>query len=291
MKKLEFESVSKGSDFIKYFKPIVEIIDELGGSAKPSEVIDAIFDRYDFSKDELEKKTQNGESIIRNRIRWARLYLAKGKVLDSTKRGVWILTPEYKKYFSKTESSYDFYIKVRKQFGKIGEKKKISECEAEIIEEMNDETSFKSKLLEKLMSISPKGFERLCQRLLRESGFSQVKVTGKSGDGGIDGYGVLETNLLLSSKVFFQAKRYKDSVSSDKIRDFKGALDGRTTKGIFITTGRFTKDAQEEANREGSTKIDLIDGERLIELFEKLELGLKPRTVYDIDYDFFKEFE
>jgi len=139
--------------------------------------------------------------------------------------------------------------------------------------------------------LTPAGFEKLCQRLLRESGFSQVKVTGKSGDGGIDGYGVLELNPLMSFKVLFQSKRYKDVVSTDKIRDFRGAMAGRADKGIIITTGRFTQDAKNEAVRDGVPPIELVDGDKLVTMFEKLEFGLIPRTVYDIDLDFFKEFQ
>ncbi len=285
------KSIAKGPDFIKFFLPIVNVLEELGGSGKPSEITDLVIEKFNFSEKELDQKNQNGESTIRNRIAWARFYLAKGNVIDSSKRGVWVLKNGYKEQL-KNKSPFLFFKEVHKQFQRDGKKEHITnkEVEQEISEELkiND---YKNQLIELLKSLSPNGFERLCQRLLREAGFSQVKVTGKSGDGGIDGYGVLEVNPLLGFKVLFQSKRYKDTVSSDKIRDFRGSLAGRADKGIFITTGRFTKDAQDEAVRDGATPIDLIDGEKLVSLFENLELGLKPRTVYDIDYDFFKEFE
>ena len=283
-------STAKGPDFIKYFKPIVETLEELGGSGKPSEVTDLVIDKFNFTEEELNHKNRNGESTIKNRIAWARFYLAKGNIIDSSKRGVWVLKSGYKDQIKK--DSFLFFQEIHKQFKRVGKKKPITnkEVEKEISEELN-ENDLNNKLIELLKSLSPNGFERLCQRLLREAGFSQVKVTGKTGDGGIDGYGVLEVNPLLGFKVLFQSKRYKDIVSSDKIRDFRGSLAGRADKGIFITTGRFTKDAQLEAVRDGATPIDLIDGEKLVSLFENLELGLKPRTIYDIDYDFFKEFE
>ncbi|MDP3295179.1 MAG: restriction endonuclease [Nevskia sp.] len=141
-----------------------------------------------------------------------------------------------------------------------------------------------------LKALSPDGFERLCQRLLREHGFQHVKVTGKSADGGIDGEGVLELNALLSFKVIFQCKRYQGSVSSAQVRDFRGAMVGRADKGIFITTGNFTMEAKKEAVRDGADPIELIDGEKLVRIFEKLQLGVRPRTVYEVDLDFFKEF-
>jgi restriction system protein len=130
----------------------------------------------------------------------------------------------------------------------------------------------------------PDNFERLSQRILRESGFSQVEVTGKSGDGGIDGIGVL-TISLLSFQVFFQCKRYKGSVSSSDIRNFRGAMMGRTDKGLFITTGSFTPDARREATRDGAPVLDLIDGERLCVLLKDLNLGVSTRQVEEVSID------
>lgn len=146
------------------------------------------------------------------------------------------------------------------------------------------------QLLPILKSLSPEGFERLCQRLLRENGFQNVKVTGRSGDGGIDGEGILEINPLLSFKVIFQCKRYQGSVGAGMIRDFRGAMIGRADKGIVITTGRFTMDAKREAVRDGVDPIELIDGEKLVQMFERLQLGVRPRTVFEVDLEFFRDF-
>jgi restriction system protein len=125
---------------------------------------------------------------------------------------------------------------------------------------------------------------------LREAGFTQVTVTGQSGDGGIDGYGTLQINDLVSFKVLFQCKRYTKSVSSPEVRDFRGAMAGRADKGIVITTGTFTAEAKKEASRDGVPPIELIDGERLIDMLENLEIGLKPVTTYEVDHGFFTEF-
>jgi restriction system protein len=135
------------------------------------------------------------------------------------------------------------------------------------------------------------GFERLCQRLLRESGFQHVTVTGRSGDGGLDGNGVLEVNPFVSFRVLFQSKRYAGAVTPAQVRDFRGAMAGRADKGIILTTGTFTAEARREAVRDGVPPIELVDGEKLIDMFEKLELGLKPRTAYEIDDDFFEDFK
>jgi len=284
---------TKGPDFIKYIVPIIEVLNNLGGSGNPSEVTDLIIDKYNISEDELNLKNKNGGSTVKNRIAWARFYLVKGGVLDSSKRGVWSLKSNYNEIINLNDVN-TFFKKTHEQFeNKDNQGKdevKENPLDLEIEEKVEDE-NYKEKILSLLKELPPAGFEKLCQRLLRESGFSQVKVTGKSGDGGIDGYGVLELNPLMSFKVLFQSKRYKEVVSTDKIRDFRGAMAGRADKGIIITTGRFTQDAKNEAVRDGVPPIELVDGEKLVTMFEKLEFGLVPRTVYDIDFDFFKEFQ
>lgn len=141
-----------------------------------------------------------------------------------------------------------------------------------------------------IKSLPSDGFERLSQRLLRESGFQQVIVTGRSGDGGIDGIGTLHVNPFVSFKVLFQCKRYQGTVTPSQVRDFRGAMMGRADKGIIITTGTFTLEAKKEARRDGVPPIELVDGEALLELFERLELGLIPRKAYDIDRKFFDEY-
>jgi restriction system protein len=283
----------KGPDFTKYFVPIIEILKELGGSGNPGEITDLIIERYNISEEELELRNKNGGSTVKNRIAWARFYLVKGGVLDSTKRGVWTLKPNTSELID-LEKPNEFFSRIHEQFEKKGTIEpgtpEPAGIDEEIQEKVHDE-NYRVQVLDIVKNLPPSGFERLCQRLLRESGFSQVKVTGKSGDGGIDGYGVLELNPLMSFKVLFQSKRYKEVVSSDKVRDFRGAMAGRADKGIIITTGRFTQDAKNEAVRDGVPPIELVDGEKLVSMFEKLEFGLTPRTVFDINHEFFKEFE
>lgn len=136
---------------------------------------------------------------------------------------------------------------------------------------------------QQLLRLKPDAFERLAMRLLRESGFVQVEVTGRSGDGGIDGKGIIKLQNVLSYHVVFQCKRYKESVGSGAIRDFRGAMIGRADKGLFITTGTFTRDAIKEATRDGASPIDLIDGENLVEMLKQLRLGVKVRMVEEVE--------
>jgi restriction system protein len=149
----------------------------------------------------------------------------------------------------------------------------------------------RATLLNTIKALPARGFEELSRYLLLESGFEDVSVTGRSGDGGIDGHGVLRVSKLVSMKVLFQCKRYAEAVGPSVVRDFRGSLAGRAEKGIILTTGYFTSAAEQEARREGVVPIELVDGERLVELFEEMEIGLKnPRSVYDVDDDFFARF-
>lgn len=145
---------------------------------------------------------------------------------------------------------------------------------------------YRADLLGLLKSLRPSGFERLCQRLLRESGFQQVVVTGRTGDGGIDGYGVLALNPFVSFNVLFQCKRYNGAVTPSQIRDFRGAMMGRADKGIILTTGTFTLEAKKEARRDGAYPIELVDHEKLVQMFEQLQLGLVPRNTFELILSF-----
>lgn len=142
---------------------------------------------------------------------------------------------------------------------------------------------WRDALLAHLLAVSPEGFERLAQRILREAGFTNVTVLGRPGDGGIDGVGTYRPSLV-SWPVYFQCKRYKGTVPARDVRDFRGAMAGRGEKGLFITTGSFTRDAQNEANRDGAPPIDLVDGEQLCDLLKDYELGVtvQQRIEYDV---------
>jgi restriction system protein len=149
---------------------------------------------------------------------------------------------------------------------------------------------YRTQLMEMLVSLPANAFEMICQRSLREAGFEEVIVTGRSGDGGIDGHGLLKVNPFVTFKVLFQCKRYQGSVPPSQVRDFRGAMMGRTDKGIIITTGTFTSEAAKEARREGVPAIELVDGEKLIDMCESLQLGLRPKQTYEVDDEFFRAF-
>jgi restriction system protein len=283
---------SKGPQFTRFFKPIIEVLKESGGSGTVAEVIDRAIEKMGISENEQAETLKNGQSRVRNQVQWARLHLVRAGYLDSSKRGIWSLTGKGMTTDMKTFDVLGTFRSVQKFFQE--EKKNKAKTEPFVDETDEDEIEpqdHRTKLLNLIKSLQPDGFERLSQRLLRESGFQQVLVTGKTGDGGIDGVGILQVNPFVSFNVLFQCKRYQGAVTPSQIRDFRGAMMGRADKGIIITTGTFTLEAKKEARRDGVPPIELVDGEALIQMFERLELGLIPQITYDVDDKFFEGFK
>jgi restriction system protein len=273
---------------------LLDALRELGGSGTPDEVADRIAQDLKIPDEVQNELLPSGESRFRNQLRWARLYLVREGLIDSSKRGVWSLTERGRTTKLSLEDARDIRTKVR-----ISEDSRIDKSHANGFNPISPESppdagvvpgDYAASVVRLLRDLPPHGFERFSQRLLREAGFTQVVVTGKTGDGGIDGHGSLQVGPLLSLKALFQCKRYKGSVSAPEIRDFRGAMAGRSDRGIIITTGTFTAEARREGSREGVPQIELIDSERLIEMLKSLELGLKPVTTYEIDESFFEEF-
>jgi restriction system protein len=290
-------SVSKsdeGSQFVRYFGPLLDALRTLGGSGSPDEVVERIAADLRIPDKIQNELLPSGEPRYRNQVHWARFYLAKEGLLDSSKRGVWSLTDKGRNTALSPGQAREVFLK----WGRIFQEQRrakaasVEPMEEEVIEEdAATSIDYRPKVIELIRSLPPQGFERLSQRILREAGFTQVIVTGRSGDEGIDGYGMLQINPLVSFRVLFQCKRYRKSVSPSHVRDFRGAMSGRADKGIIVTTGTFTAEARREASRDGVPPIELIDGEKLVEMLEHLEFGLNPIKTYEIDEIFFNEFK
>jgi restriction system protein len=283
-----------GAQFVRFFGPLLDALRKLGGSGTPDEVVEQIATDLALSDDIQNDLLPSGEPRFRNQVAWARFYLVREGLLDSSKRGVWSLTERGRATSLTHANAREIFLRWVKIFQ---EQRRAKTAAAEPIAEQVAEGTgapskdYRAETIELLLSLPPSGFERLSQRLLREAGFTQVVVTGQSGDGGIDGHGTLQINPLVSFKVLFQCKRYTKSVSPSHVRDFRGAMAGRADKGIIITTGSFTAEARREASRDGVPPIELIDGEKLIDMLENLELGLRPITTYELDHSFFSEFQ
>ena len=287
------EKKDEGAQFVRYFGPLLDALRGLGGSAKADEAVDRVAEDLKVPDEVLNETLPSGGSRFRNQVAWARFYLVREGLIDSSKHGVWSLTEQGFKTRLSFEDARQLFLKWVKIFQ---EQRKLKEQNEPVAEQVAEGTGAPSKdyreeVLELLLAIPPAGFERLSQRLLREAGFTQVVVTGQSGDGGIDGFGILQVNPLVSFKVLFQCKRYAKSVAPSQVRDFRGAMSGRADKGIIITTGTFTAEARREATRDGAPPIELIDGEKLIDMLEKLELGLRAVTTFEVEHSFFNEFK
>ncbi len=263
------------------FNPLLKALHELGGSATISELEEKTAEIMELSDQDISELHDENRTKFSYRLAWARSYLKKYGLIENSSRGVWSLTTKGWKIKSvdsdEVIKSYRDYLRSEKV-----------DSQEEIGEEVD--TTWQNELIEIIKKMSPEAFERLCQRLLRESGFTNVEVTKRSGDGGIDGQGFVKIGGLLSFNVIFQSKRYKGSVPPSVVRDFRGAMVGRADKGLIITTGTFTREAKLEAKRDGAPLIDLIDGEELVEKLKELSIGLKVEERIEEDVIINKEW-
>lgn len=280
------------AEVTRWMGPLLDCLRALGGSAKPQEVSRWIAHELQLSREITEATIKSGANRFHNQVQWARQYLVWEGLLDDSRRGIWTLTPLGWKAHLDEDASHGLFLNRVKT--NQAERRQHAEAaphsEPELAETQPPGEARDLDLLDILKSLPPHGFELICGRLLREHGFEDVEVTQRSRDGGIDGYGLLRLSPFVSLRVAFQAKRYKDVVTRSAVGEFRNALLGRAEKGVFITTGRFTQDAESEATRDGVVPIELIDGEQLVELFQDKLIGVKPKTIFEIDHAFFNEF-
>ncbi|MBM2617155.1 restriction endonuclease [Actinoplanes sp. LDG1-06] len=287
--------------------PTLSAVRTLGGSGSNDEIADSVIKEQGFTEEQQELLHHDGPTTeLEYRLAWARTYLKGMGLLVNSTRSVWSLTEDgrtvqkaeisdrHRKYVA--EYRLKRLAKKQQSIAEVPDQQLADEeatasgdAEAEASDDLPD---WREQLLDALMGMAPDGFERLAQRLLREAGFISATVTGRTGDGGIDGLGVYRMSLV-SFPVFFQCKRYKGSVGSAAVRDFRGAMAGRGDKGLLITTGTFTREAKAEATRDGAPPVDLIDGHRLCDLLKEYDLGVTTtiRQVEDVavDAEFFTE--
>jgi restriction system protein len=277
---------------------VLKAVRALGGSARPQEVYEWVANTLHLSPEERAELTPSaGVPKYENQMAWARHHLVQAGLLDSSQHGVWTLTDKGREVGDLTlEQAREIHRDANKN---AAAKRQLRPRIAPVIRKvtaLSDEDSFQAApdhrtgVIEILQALTPSGFEEFCQRLLREAGFQNVVVTGRSGDGGIDGMGMLRVNTLVSFKVLFQCKRYRETVGPGQVRDFRGAMMGRADKGIILTTGGFTADARREAVRDGVPPIELVDADKLVDMLEELEIGLLPVKAFRVNEDFFQSF-
>ncbi len=274
--------------------PLLKALKLLGGSATVDELYVKVSEIMKLPDEILD--ISHGESgnlsEVAYRLAWARTYLKKFGIIENSARGIWAFSKDVDQIEQINEK--EVVKTVREQSINESKNRVIEQIDDNLeddgVEEPEEDKSWREQLKKILVSMDPSAFERLTQRVLRESGFTQVEVTGRTGDGGIDGKGIVRMNGILSFHMIFQCKKYQGSVNSSHIRDFRGAMQGRADKGLFITTGSFTRDAVKEATRDGAPPIDLVDGDQLIEKLRELALGVKEVVVkdYQVDEEWFK---
>ena len=266
--------------------PTFLALKDLGGSGSNSEILDKIISNLEIPADVADIPHPGNENMseVAYQLAWARTYLKKYGVITNSERSIWSIMPDY----AAAE--------------KLEDKKKVSNVDPtnpeppqdndpsnDDVEYPDEAKPWRARLSEILQTMDPFGFERLTQRVLRECGFTQVEVTKKAGDGGIDGTGKLKINGIFSFNVAFQCKRYKGAVGAPEVRDFRGSLTTDIEKGVLITTGTFSKAARDEASNPGKQQIDLIDGEEFINKIVEYGIGVREVKAYEIDEEFFQK--
>lgn len=276
--------------FDELMNPLLRALTLLGGSGSIDELYEKVVELENIEENVLAKlhcPEKSNQTEVGYRLAWARTYLKKYKFLENSNRGVWSLTPAAKE--QKVVDPKEVLRSVRESDKKrLDQKNATTENNSKTPEcEQPEETQEWRELLHHILTqeMAPDAFERLTQRLLRESGFVQVEVTGRTGDGGIDGKGIAKIHGFMSFHVIFQCKKNQGSIPSSALRDFRGAMVGRADKGLFITTGTFTPAAVKEATRDGAPPIDLVDGEHLAEKLKELGLGIKTELIEHVTLD------
>ncbi len=267
--------MKKVPTYDQLMNPAIQALKALGGSGTIEEIYTKVTEIVNLTDEQLEvlhNPDKGGQTEIEYRLAWSRTYLKKYGILENSSRGIWALTAKGRQI-----DRIDPVAVKRFVLGQLKHQEAVADKTG--FDKPDEELTWRDALLETLIGMEPSAFERLTQRLLRESGFTQVEVTGQTGDGGIDGKGIMRLGGLLSFHVIFQCKKYRGSVSASQVRDFRGAMVGRADKGLLITTGNFTKDAVKEATRDGAPAIDLIDGDLLIEKLKELGLGVSTKRI------------
>lgn len=274
----------------EFMIPVLDALEELGGSGTNEEILNRVVELCKLSEEQVSALHLDGpRTVVDYSIAWAKSYLKRTGFLENPSRSVWALTRK-----GSDPSCRVTPREIVTQYHNLGQENNVNTVDTDEdvhdVERLGfDDEGWIETLISNILKISPSGFEKLCQLVLRRNGFSKVEVTGRSHDGGIDGIGILKISLVTFT-VLFQCKRYKGSVGADKIRDFRGAMSGRTDKGIMFTTGSFTREAVKEASRDGAETIELVGGKEFCYLLKDLEMGVKTKELIIVDEAFFEEY-
>lgn len=287
-------SKKKSPTYTDLIVPTFKSLIDLGGSGTNGEIYDKILKNMNLTKEAIEESHlgSTNQTELQYQLAWARTYLKNYGVISNSNRCVWSVEPKFLNSDPETLAPTQIVAftsnKNRKEIDKINDKSKELKIEPDEEDIPEENRPWRNQLSNILHNMDPFSFERLTQRVLRECGFIEVNVTKKTNDGGIDGVGKLKINGIITFNIAFQCKRYKESISANVIRDFRGSLKSNIEKGIFITTSNFTQAAKKEARETGKKSIDLIDGEEFIDKLIEFEIGVKEQKIYNVDESFFQ---
>ncbi len=270
--------------FKELMNPTLDALRKAGGSASNGEIAEIVIEEQQLPESVTDLLHGKGPwTEVEYRLGWSRSYLKQYGLINNSTKGVWALTP---KGVETRRVDPDRVVReVLNAKRRSSDEQVEDDGDDETPPDADEDDNWQERLIECVLEMSPDAFERLCARMLRESGFTEVTVTGKPGDGGIDGHGILRMGELISFPVVFQCKRFRNSVSAGDVRNFRGAIPALGHKGLFITTGNFTTGAKQEATKDGVSPIDLIDGTALAEKLKELELGVSTEMVEKVTVD------
>jgi restriction system protein len=259
--------------------PLLKTLLDLGGKAAPKELYPRLTTVFpQLTPEELVARTPSNPSIFRwhNLIQWSRQKLVEKGEIDGSTRGVWKLTPRGRaRAIGASDSSTELLLAQQATLKDL-----VYENESEV----------KRRIISELQNLGAADFEQFCISLLGPLGYEQLKVTKRGADRGIDGFGLFRQGVV-TIRSAFQAKRWRQNpVGRPEIDKFRGAIQGDYDHGVFLTTGRFTADAEAASIKKGAISLLLLDGQAIAESMIQNGIGVvrRPVQLFDLDPEFFR---
>jgi restriction system protein len=260
--------------------PLLKTLQELGGKAEPKELyprLAAIFPQ--LTQEDLAARLPSSPSTFRwhNLVQWSRQKLVEKGEIDGSTRGVWKLTLRGRERATgaAADSSEELLLAHQATLKDL-----VYENESEV----------KRRIISELQNLGATDFEQFCMSFLGPLGYEQLEVTGRGADRGIDGFGLFRQGVV-TIRSAFQAKRWRQNpVSRPEIDKFRGAIQGDYDHGVFLTTGRFTADAEAASIKKGAISLLLLDGDAIAESMIRNGIGVvrRPVQLFDLDPEFFR---
>lgn len=296
-------------DYQTIMLPLLELLRD-GRERSIRECTDTLADHFRLSEEERAQYLPSGQQpVFNNRVGWARTYLKKAGLVETTRRGFVQITSRGQHVLDQSPTRIDIAFLMRfdefREFMDQSRRQKDTSSstidpEPDPVEQIEQafldyQQSLIHELLEQLHTVSPVFFERVVMRLLVKMGYGggpgqSAQVVGGSGDEGIDG--IINEDKLGLDVIYVQAKQWSSPVGRPEIQKFVGALHGkRAKKGVFITSSEFTKEARDFVSHL-EPRIVLIDGETMARLMIEHNVGVTTKSVYElksVDRDFFEE--